>query len=284
MNQLLSQSLSARVARRPILSFVVPVIAFTWTVQFTFLLLELPVFPVAMVAELLALLGWATALSALTGGRAGVRRLFAGLTRWRFSPGWYALLLLGMPAATLLVAAATGTLRSPGSGWAAEAGQFLFVAVVFGALLGNVWEETAWLGFVQRRLRDEGSRGRAALLTAIPFALIHLPLAFEAHGLRGTSAGSLALDWALLIGSAPCFRYLVGLVDDRTGSLLAAGLLHGAFNASSALGFVAGGWQYLPAMALLTVAVTVGVTVAARAGVAVARRRDGGRIEEIATA
>ena len=260
--------------RRPLLAFLIPVIAATWAVQFTFLFLQLPLFPVALLVELVVLLGWATALSALTAGRDGVRRLFTGLTRWRLSPGWYVLLLLGMPAATLLVAAVTGTLRSPDGGWAAMTLQYLFLAVVFGALLGNVWEETVWLGFVQRRLREGRSRAWAALLTAIPFALIHLPLAFDAHGLRGTSAGALALDWALLLGSAPFFRYLIGLVDDRTGSLLAAGLLHGAFNASSGLAAVDGGWQYLPAMALLTIGVTI----------AVARRRKDGRIEEIATA
>jgi hypothetical protein len=44
-------------------------------------------------------------------------------------------------------------------------------------------------------------------LTAIPFFLIHLRLAFEAHGWAGTPWGEAALDWALLAVAAPFFRY-----------------------------------------------------------------------------
>jgi hypothetical protein len=42
--------------------------------------------------------------------------------------------------------------------------------------------------------------------------------------------------WAILLVSAPFFRYLIGTVlIDTSGSLLAAGLLHASFNASGAL-------------------------------------------------
>ena len=62
----------------------------------------------------------------------------------------------------------------------------------------------------------------------------------------------------ILLISAPFFRYLVGTVLlDTRGSLLAAGILHASFNASGALPVVSGGWQYVPAMIVLTLAVAV---------------------------
>ena len=61
---------------------------------------------------------------------------------------------------------------------------------------------------------------------------------------------------ALLV-IAPFFRYVIGETLEATGgSLLAAGILHASFNASGNLGF-AGGWQFLPALLLLSVGLAV---------------------------
>jgi len=65
-----------------------------------------------------------------------------------------------------------------------EVSQYLFLTIVFGALLGNMWEELAWTGFLQDRLASEQCLVKGPLWTALPFALIHLPLAFEEHGRR----------------------------------------------------------------------------------------------------
>jgi uncharacterized protein len=172
-----------------------------------------------------------------------------------------------MPVLTVLVAVLTGTLLSPGGGWPGELLMYLALAVLFGALLGNVWEETAWAGFVQSRLTDRHGLFRGAMLTAVPFGLIHLPLAFEENGLYGTDLRDVLITWAVLVGSAPFLRYLLGTVlVDTGGSVLAVALLHGAFNASSALSSADGGWQYVPAMVLLTLVVAAVRTRAGRAG------------------
>lgn len=249
--------MSPLVHRHPLLCFAVPSVALTWALQLGFLAAGLPLFP-ALVLELVVLVGTATAVTASVSGRAGVRALFAGVTRWRFGPGWYALALFAMPALTLAVAAVAGTLDAPPGAWAGAAAQYLFLTVVFGALLGNIWEELAWTGFLQQRLTDERGPFAAAMLTAVPFGLIHLPLAFEADGLGGTSVRDLALAWALLLAAAPFFRYLVGLVHGRTSrSLVSIGLLHGSFNACGGSPLVTGGWEYIPAMMALTVIVAV---------------------------
>ena len=56
----------------------------------------------------------------------------------------------------------------------------------------------------------------------------------------------------------PFIRYVIGvLLVDTTGSVLGAALLHASFNASGALSVVTGGWQYVPALIILTVLVTL---------------------------
>jgi membrane protease YdiL (CAAX protease family) len=243
--------------RHPLLAFAGTAVGLTWAVQLTFLALGWPLFP-ALAIELLVLLVTATAVTGLTEGRDGVRRLYAGVTRWRFAPRWYAVVLALVPVATVAVAAVAGTLQGPSDGWVAEALQYLFLTIVFGALLGNMWEELAWTGFMQARLTERHGLLRGALITALPFGLIHLPLAFEEHGLAGTSAGDLLLAWALLLGVAPFFRYLIGMVHDRTGrSVLAVAVLHGSFNASASLSLTTGGWEYFVGTVIATPLVAV---------------------------
>jgi membrane protease YdiL (CAAX protease family) len=173
-----------------------------------------------------------------------------------------------LPVATLTVAATSGTLNGPSNGWGSEAFQYLFLTMVFGALLGNVWEELAWTGFVQERLTARHGLLKGALWTALPFGLIHLPLAFEQDGLTGTSLPDLALAWALLLAVAPFFRYLIGLVHARTGrSVLAVAILHGSFNACASTSLATGGWEYIAA----AITATIVVALACRATAARAR-------------
>ena len=239
------------------LTFSVTTIGLTWAVQLTFLALGWPLFP-ALVVELGVLLGVATALTGRVEGRVGVRRLYVAALRWRFGVGWYAAILLLIPVATLAVAAASGTLTGPSGGWGTEVFQYLFLTLVFGALLGNVWEELAWTGFMQARVTERHGPLAGALLTALPFGLIHLPLVFEQDGLAGTSLSDVALAWTLLLGFAPFFRYLIGLVHARTGrSVLAVAVLHGSFNASASTSLATGGWEYIAAAVAATLVVAL---------------------------
>lgn len=238
------------VQRHPLLSFTVPAISATWAVQLAFLVAGLPLFP-ALVIELVILVTTACMVTRHLTGRPGFRQLFAGALRWRFGVGWYAVVLLAMPALTLIVAAVTGTLDVASNELAGATAAYFFLAVVYGAILGNIWEELAWTGFLQSRLMDRHGLFTGSMLTAIPFALIHLPLIFEADGLRGTSMADFFLGVLVLAGAAPFLRYLIGLVYLRTGrSLLAVALLHGSFNACASSTLISGGWQYVAAIAL----------------------------------
>jgi uncharacterized protein len=67
---------------------------------------------------------------------------------------------------------------------------------------------------------------------------------------------------ALILLAAPFLRYLIGtLLVDTAGSTLAAGLMHASFNAAGAMVVIPGGWQSIPALIILILAVS-----ASRAG------------------
>jgi membrane protease YdiL (CAAX protease family) len=241
--------------RHPVLSFAILAIVPTWALQFLSVAMGWDLMP-AKFAEIFILLGAATLVTGVVDGRAGIRRLYAGAVRWRMGLGRFAVVLLALPALTLGIAAVSGSLRTPSGGWLAEAGTYLFLTLIFGAVLGNVWEETAWAGFAQTRLMDRHGLLRGSLLTAIPFALIHLPLAFENRGWHGTTGRDLAITWTVLVLTAPVFRYLFGMtLLDTGGSVLAVAVLHASFNASQNLSSVHGWWPAYVALPVLTVLV-----------------------------
>jgi membrane protease YdiL (CAAX protease family) len=250
--------------RHPVAVFAAGAIGPTWAVHFLFLAMGWEIVG-ALVLELVFLLVSATVVTARLEGRAGLRRLFAGAVRWRFGWGRFAVALLAMPLLTVLIAAATGSLRTPGGGWGNEVLTYLLMTLLVGAVLGNVWEETAWAGFAQRRLMDRYGLLKGSMLTAIPFAMIHLPMGFDEHGLTGTGWSDLAITWTVLIVSAPIFRYLFGTaLIDTGGSVLAVAVLHASFNGAQALASVHGEWQ-------------VGVALLALTALTVAQRRRQGR-------
>ena len=244
-----------RARRHPVTAFLLILIVPTWSIYAIALLTGMP-FMAAKLAELVFLILAPVLVTRWIGGGAAVRQLFRGLTRWRLGVLRYLMILAAMPVLTLLVALITGTLTTPSGGWANMALIYV-VFVLVGALTGNLWEETAWSGFMQGRLMARRGLLIGSLLTAIPFALIHLPLAFEADGLAGTTTRDVLITWGYLIVLAPFMRYLIGTVlVDTQGSVLAAGLLHASMNASGALAAVHGIWQYQAALIMLTGLVT----------------------------
>jgi membrane protease YdiL (CAAX protease family) len=247
-----------RLARRhPIAMFLVIVLGLSLPVTTALLAAGQDISPGILLSVIL-LLGAATLVTALSEGRVGVRRLFAGVIRWRMGLARFVVLATALPLLTLLVGAVTGTLSSPAEGWLGLVGFYLFQTFIFGLLIVNLWEETAWGGFMQSRLMATRGLLIGSLLTAIPFFVIHIPNAFAEQGLKNTSLEEAAINLSLLVLVAPFFRYLIGTqLIDSGGSILAIGILHASFNASGQLSAVPGGWQYIPAMILLTLAVIV---------------------------
>jgi len=117
--------------------FLLIALGLSWPVMITLLIGGQDISPGALLGVIF-LMGGATLVTALSEGRAGVRRLFAGTIRWRVGLARFVVVVAGMPLLTLLVGALTGTLRSPPEGWLGLVGSYLFQTFIFGLLIVNL--------------------------------------------------------------------------------------------------------------------------------------------------
>ena len=245
-------ALRRRVAAHPIAAFAAMAFPLGWS------LLALRVAGIASTAAgyaftYIALLGSALVVTWAGGGQPAMLRFLSRFLIWRLGVGRWALIVLALPALTVAVAAASGTLHVAHRGWVYVAGAYLLQTFVTGALAVNLAEEGGWSGLVQTRFADQHGLLGGALRTAPLFAAMHLPLQFT----HGWTWGSVASGVVALAVIAPFFRYVIGETLEATGgSLLAAGILHASFNATGSLGFP-GGWQFLPALLLMAIGLAV---------------------------
>jgi len=179
----------------------------------------------SLILVLLVLLPVPLVVAALEGGRPAVTALLRRVTRWRFGLGWWVLVLVALPLGTVLLSLALGdSLRSPSL---AVLGNEL-LGMVVAVVLIQIIEETAWAGFVQTRLERRYNFYLAALLTAIPFAAIHLPLQVIYQGFAPVG---LTTTFGMLIAFGFVFRAYLGLVmRGAANSVLAAAVAHSMFN------------------------------------------------------
>jgi uncharacterized protein len=263
--------LRSRVARHPLSAFLVLVAVVGWPLMSVPALTThgvlpggpLPQEPFALGTTLLVMLPAALWVTAVADGRPAVRALLRRAVRWRFGAGWWATVLLALPVLTLAVGVAAGQGLQTGDLLPALAsGAF---SVVTAVLLVHLWEETVWAGFFQGRLEQRHGFLPAAALTAVPFAAVHLPLAF----IGDLTAARVGLAVGALFVLGVVMRLLVGAtVRGAAGSLLAAGFVHASFNASNNEGnlvddLLGGGQPSLYAI-VATVLFTAGALVAVR--------------------
>ena len=190
---------------------------------------ELPLEMFALALTVLVMLPAAVWVVSVTEGRHGVRALFARTFRWRFPVGWWVFVLLGMPVVSLAVGAALGRSLET-SDLASVLASGVLTGFLLPLVLVNLWEETVWAGFVQTRLEARHGLLRGALITAVGFAGIHLPMIFAAD----LSASTLLESFGFLVVAAVVFRLLAGvLMRGAAGSVLAVAVLHASWNASS---------------------------------------------------
>jgi membrane protease YdiL (CAAX protease family) len=244
--------------RHPVAAFLVLALGIGWVSLGIPLLAGIPMAPFLLMLTYVGLLGSALLVTRLADGPGAVRKLLSRVLIWRFGLARWAVILFGMPVLTLAIAAVSGTFHSPKDGWLAMIGLYLFNTLIFGGLIIQLWEETAWAGFVQSRLTARHGLLMASLLTAVPFSLIHIPLYLEGS----PTWREIGLGLLILFAAAPIYRYLLGLhLLDTGGSILAVGIQHASWNAAQKLEAVEGGawsWQVLVAVVMLTAAVAMG--------------------------
>ncbi len=213
---------------------------------------------------LLGLMPATLVVTALEGGRPAVRALFRRVFRWRVALVWWLVAVVALPLTTVALAIILGdTLQVPSPGILASEAGSIAVAI----LLINLWEETAWAGFFQTRLERRHPFYIAALLTAVPFAAIHMPL----QVINGMTAPvDLAVQFLALVTFSFVVRSLLGIVlRGARDSILVVGVLHTFFNRSNNVdGIVAdlldGSQRQLAALAATTVLTVVAGVVMRR--------------------
>lgn len=160
--------------------------------------------------------------TALTGGRAGLRALGRSALLWRVPAQWLAVALLTTPAILLTIllplAMVAGPAFRPGLQW-----PLLAVGLVAGS-----FEEIGWTGFATPRLLARHGPGRAGLTLGLLWAFWHLLVDLRFN------AGAMGPLWpvefvVVYLATLTPYRMLMTEVFARTGSLVAAILMHASF-------------------------------------------------------
>ncbi|MEP6665064.1 MAG: CPBP family intramembrane glutamic endopeptidase [Nocardioidaceae bacterium] len=221
--------------RHPIAAFMVICLAINWLVILPPLRRAMDVMPLGLeggesAGTLLGVAGAAFLVTTVVDGRVGVRDLASRSVRWRVGFRWYLLALGGMPIAVLAAATASygwEPLRALADGRSDLLTHALPLFLLL-ILLFNVPEEIGFTGFVQARLQDRHSPLRASVLTALPFALFHMPVNLVEEG------------WVFALAFLPIqtamFVFVRALIiwfyNGSGSSVLIAGLFHSSFNAT----------------------------------------------------
>ncbi|WP_368498174.1 CPBP family glutamic-type intramembrane protease [Herbiconiux sp. A18JL235] len=214
-------------------------------------------------------IGAAFLVTALVGGRRGLRDWGARLWRWRVAPRWYAITLLGVPAAMLL----TGLVFSGGRIEAPSVAALLaFVPVLlFQMITTGLAEEPGWRDFALPRLQGRFSPLRAAFVLGPLWALWHAPLFLTEWG--GFPEASWMRPAAFFVFCV-AFNIVMSWVFNRTGqSLPLSMLMHVGVNTFASVLWV----EMFPSLDgdVALVAMAAGAVVAAAAIILVTKGRLG---------
>jgi CAAX protease family protein len=228
-------------ARRPLTAFLVLGMSLGYTLAFVWGLAYYGVIPGGGLADalriapdelvgvtiVLGLFPAALFVTWASDGRAGVRILVRRAVHWRVSPWWWLTVLFGLPILTVGLALLLGDDLRPIDISTLVVSQLTLLLVNF--IVTNIWEETAWTGVVHTRLEERHNWLVAAMLTAIPFAAMHLPLQFFLD--QPVTLGSLAVAFGVYLLLGLLVRPLLAVFRRGTGdSLLLVALLHSVFN------------------------------------------------------
>jgi membrane protease YdiL (CAAX protease family) len=179
----------------------------------------------------------AIVVTALEGGRAGLRSLLGRVVRWRVAPVWYAVAILGPLVLTLGAVALHVVLggQPPSIGLLIGALPTLVIYIVYMTLTVALGEEVGWRGYALPALQARYSALLASLILGVLWALWHLPQFFNPDTLYSN------LPFVLFLAYIVPFAVLITWVFNSVGgSVLMAILMHALMNASAVL------WKTIP--------------------------------------
>lgn len=270
-----SSSLRRLVARHPVAAFLLMAYTFAWTVLLAASQLGLPLQLASSLGAIFGLALPALLVTAAIRGKAGVKDLLSRSLRWRVGIHWYLLALLGLLITTLLAARAflgVAPLEALVEKWPLLFTMFL-PELLIAVLLIQLFEETAWTGFMQDMLQKKHGPLMASLMVAPAFALFHFPIV-PVLSLEMPIAAAL-VELIPLVIIAIFFRAVIMWLYNGAGqSVLLVALFHSAFNSVTGSGgmrfideLIAGPEaQLIPLAILVVVAVLLVVLTRGRLG------------------
>jgi membrane protease YdiL (CAAX protease family) len=221
------------VRKHPIAAFLVWFFPVGWAIAFIPLIakrtlnFDLSMEPFIILSTWFGLLLPIVVITNILDGRQGLRVLRQRVMRFRANIGWYALGLLVVPGVALALAIVTFGLPNVSPvGWLTAITMGLGLQTAVGFATTNLWEEAAWMGFVQVRLQTRYGVVLAAIITAVLFMLQHVPLMV----VQDMGVIIPVVFFVLVIP----FRALMAWVYNRTDSLFLVGLVHAAGDATVA--------------------------------------------------
>jgi membrane protease YdiL (CAAX protease family) len=155
-------------------------------------------------------------------GRKGLGRFFRRLTLWRMPFGWWALLIIGIPAVKYLGAAINGTVGDPlpFSPW-----YTLLPALVITFFIGPFGEEFGWRGVALPLLQRRFAPLWASLILGAIWGLWHLP----AFLLGGTPQSAWSFG-PYVVGVLALSVLVTPMFNAAQGSILIPVLFHFQMN------------------------------------------------------
>ena len=184
------------------------------------------------IAMLVGPAGAGLLLTGFLDGRAGFRKLFSRLIRWRVSARWYAIALLAAPL--LIITVLFGlSLYSPEfqpALFTSDNKPALVISSIVAGLAVGLFEELGWTGFAIPRLKQRYSVLTTGLIVGFVWGAWHFPPFWKSDTFSAT------LPLVLLLGQLfswlPPYRVLMVWVYDRTESLLVVVLMHASLMGS----------------------------------------------------
>ena len=179
----------------------------------------------------------AVVVTAQEEGRAGLRSLLGRILRWRVSPIWYGVAIVG-PVLLYLTAMALNVVvgGQPPSLLALIGALPIVLAIsVYMLIAVALGEEVGWRGYALPALQARYSALLSSVILGAMWALWHLPLFFNPDTLYSNLP--FVLQLALQI---PFAILLTWVYNSTRGSILLVMLLHAVFNAGGQL------WKTIP--------------------------------------
>jgi len=235
------RGIKALLARHPLISFFVIAYAFSWIAWSPWYLSEegTGLLPYAVSAQPWLAVGIflgptlaAFIMTAVSEGRAGVRRLLRRIVLWQVGLRWYLFAFIGVPLlmalGTIIVPGGLASFQFLGPGYVLTYLATFIPVLIIG---GPLFEEIGWRGFALPRMQRLHGALVGSIILGILWGLWHLP-EFLVPSWAATSGGSDLLAIVKFVMFAVATAIVFTWVFNNTkGSVLMAILVHASVDA-----------------------------------------------------